>query len=216
MPAVNEGSTSLADEQRDVARHRILGAARKVIATRGLDTRIEDVADAAAVSRRTVFRYFPTRTALLAAALHDSLQRYREHVPTLDNDGDVDHWLTTALVEIHTLNQRSGRIYLQLALETDMPPELATVVEQRRHMRVALVHDFTTTTYRAMGGTGQPPDWLFDAFAVHLSPFATTALAADFERTPEQSGRAAAHTLSAATKHAAAGVDAGPSRRSGR
>lgn len=208
----NEGTTSLADEQRDVARHRILGAARKVIATRGLDTRIEDVADAAAVSRRTVFRYFPTRTALIAAALRDSLQRYREHVPTLEFERDVETWLTSALVEIHALNHRSGRVYLQLALDSDMPPELAAVYQERRAMRVALVNEFTLAAYHAMGGTDQPPEWLFDTFAVHLSPFATTALVADFERSPEQSGRAAAHTLAAATKHAAT-TTRGASRR---
>lgn len=213
----DDGSASLADAQREVARHRILGAARTVIAARGLDTRIEDVADAAAVSRRTVFRYFPTRMALLAAALRDSLQRYREHVPALDVDGDVEEWLSRALVEIHALNNRSGRVYLQLALESEMPPELAAVYEERRHMRVALVNEFTTAAFSAMGGSGEPPEWLFDAYAVHLSPFATQALVADFERTPEQSGRAAAQVLSAATRVAAtAGTPAGVARRSSR
>lgn len=154
------------------------------------------------MSRRTVFRYFPTRMALLAAALRDSLQRYREHVPELGASDDVDAWLSTALVAIHSLNARSGRVYLQLALESEMPTELAGVYEERRNMRVALVNDFTTAAFTAAGGAGDPPGWLFDAFAVHLSPFATQALAADFDRSAEESGRAAADILSAAVRFA--------------
>lgn len=197
------GNGTLADEQRELARQRILGAARRVVATRGLDTRVEDVAEAAAVSRRTVFRYFPTRDELLAAALRDSLHRYREHVPWLESGGDLDTWLREALVAVHRLNARSGRIYLQLALERDMPEELAAVYAERRQMRIALVSRFTTTAYEAAGGEGAPPAWLLEAVAVHLSPFATQALVGDFDRSPEESGSAAAQILSAAIKYAA-------------
>jgi AcrR family transcriptional regulator len=47
---------SLLEEHRRTARERILRAARVVLAERGLAARVEDVAEAAAVSRRTVFR----------------------------------------------------------------------------------------------------------------------------------------------------------------
>lgn len=201
-----EATASLADQQRDVARHRILGAARAVIAVRGLHTRIEDVAEAAAVSRRTVFRYFPTRTALLVAALRDSIERYVAHMPEMDVEsvkGDVEQWLSSALIEVHALNARSGRVYLQLALESEMEPELAEVEEERRHLRVAIVEKFTATAFQAAGGVGAPPQWLADAFAVHLSPFATEALATVFDRTPEESGQSAADVLSAAVRFAA-------------
>jgi len=47
----------LADEQRDVARSRILVAAMTVLAQRGLDATVDDVAEASGVNRRTVFRH---------------------------------------------------------------------------------------------------------------------------------------------------------------
>jgi AcrR family transcriptional regulator len=194
---------SLFDEQRDLARHRILGAARGVIASRGLDTRIEDVADAAKVGRRTIFRYFPTRTALLAAALRDSFERYRAQMPLLGDGDDVDEWLTAALIQAHTLNARSGRVYLQLALETAMAPELGEVYEERRRSKQELVNEVTRSAYAAVGGIAEPPSWLFDAFSVHLSPFVTQALITDFDRTAEESGRASASILGAALRFAA-------------
>ena len=57
----------------ELNRQRIIEAAREVIATRGLATTFEDVASQAGVGIGTVYRRFPTKEALLEAALEERL-----------------------------------------------------------------------------------------------------------------------------------------------
>ena len=105
---------SLADEQRDVARSRIARAAREVLAQRGLSATVDDVAAAAGVSRRTVFRHFETRERLFAAAIRDGLRSYSHQLPELDGPA-VDEWLLDLLVAAHRLNAHNGRAYWELS-----------------------------------------------------------------------------------------------------
>jgi AcrR family transcriptional regulator len=195
---------SLAEEQRDHARSRILRAARQVLAERGLATRVDDVAAAAGVGRRTVFRHFETRDALLAAAVTDGMRSYGDHIPRPATGAALEEWLEEALVAVHGMNARHGRIYWELAFAPDLHGELADVAETRRQARRQLVRRFTDWAWTAGGGGGRPPVWLLDAFAVHLSAFATQALIGDFGRRPEEIGRSAARALSAAVRQAVA------------
>ena len=68
-------------EQRELARNRILTGARSVLVERGFEGTIDDVAAAAGVSRRTVFRHFPTHEALLVEAIHEIVATVRSSVP---------------------------------------------------------------------------------------------------------------------------------------
>src|SRR5581483_513440 len=180
---------SLAQEQRDNARDRILRATRQVLAERGLATRVDDVAAAAGVGRRTVFRHFETRDALLAAAVTDGIRSYGDHIPRPAPGAALDDWLQEALVAVHGMNARHGRIYWELAFAPDLDGELADVAETRRLARRQLVRRIADWSWQAAGGRGRPPAWVVDAFAVHLSAFATQALAGDFGRRPEEIGR---------------------------
>lgn len=195
---------SLAEEHREVARARILRAARQVLAQRGLATRVEDVAAAAGVGRRTVFRHFESRDGLLAAALSDGMRSYVSHIPQPGPDASLEQWLEEFLVAVHHMNARHGRIYWEVAFAPDLGGELSLVAEARRQGRRQLVGQATAWSWQAAGGRGRPPAWLADAFAVYLSAFATQALVGDFGRLPEEVGLAAARTLSAATRQAAA------------
>jgi len=58
-----------ADAQRN--RDRILRVAMEHFASRGIDASLEDIAKAAEVGPGTLYRHFPSREALLAAALQD-------------------------------------------------------------------------------------------------------------------------------------------------
>lgn len=198
----DDRSLTLADEQRSLVRTRILRAARRVLAERGLDARVEDVASAAGVSRRTVFRYFPTREVLVAAAVDASLHSYAEHVPRPPKDGHVDQWLRDVLVAAHRLNVRNGRIYWDLALQPDLDGALGEISTQRRAARRAFVDDVTRTAWKLAGGRRHPPAWLADAFAVHLSAFTTQSLSGDFDRSPEEVAEVGARVLSAALRTA--------------
>lgn len=196
---------SLPEEQRAIARQRILRAARQALAERGLATRMEDVAAAAEVGRRTLFRHFESRDALLAAALSESVRSYGEHIPVPDKGESLEAWLGRCLVSIHRMNAGHGRVYWELALTPDLDGPLAEFAQARRDARHELVRRFGTRAWRLGGGRGRPPSWLLDTTAIHLSTFATEALRGDFDRSPEQTGMVAARSLTAAVR---AAVDA--------
>ncbi|HEX6569494.1 MAG TPA: helix-turn-helix domain-containing protein [Acidimicrobiales bacterium] len=200
-------STSLVEEQRDVARARIVRAARRALAERGLATTVDDVAEAAGVSRRTVFRHFSTRENLFAVAIRDGLRTYGEHIPFAPAD-DLDTWLTNVLVAAHRLNAGNGRIYWELSvLEPELTGELAAAAAERRQARNRFAEGVTRVMWRARGGTGRPPAWLIDAVAVHLSGFTTQSLAVDFDRSPDDVARVSVRVLDAALTAALAERD---------
>lgn len=182
-------AASLLDEQRDVARARIVRAAQRTLAERGLSTTVDEVASAAGVSRRTVFRHFATRENLFAVAIRAGLQSYAESIPAApqDPEADLEKWLHDVLVTVHRLNARNGRIYWELsALDADLPGELAAVGAERRDARRRFASGVTKVLWQWRGGTGDPPTWLTDTVAVHLSGFTTRSLAGDFDRTPDE------------------------------
>lgn len=197
MPIVPDDATA------DGNRARILRAARGVLAERGLDTTVDDVADAAGVSRRTVFRHFATRDRLLSEAVRDGIRSYGEHlVPALEGE-DLDRWLVDAMVTVHRLNARHGRVYWELAgIGRTLEGEIADVAEERRRGRADLVRAFTAAVWRGAGGAGRPPVWLADVCAVQLSAFTTRALTGDFGRSAEEIGRMAAKAVAAAARAA--------------
>jgi AcrR family transcriptional regulator len=183
---------------------RILRAARVVLADRGLAVRVEDVAAAAGVSRRTVFRHFATRELLLAAALRDSMRSYGDRIPRYEPGSSLGDWLHEAFVAAHEMNARHGRVYFELALAPELDGPLAEVSALRRAARAELVRRFSDAAWTATGASGEPPAWLVDTVAVLLSAFATEALVGDFDRTPAEAGHVAAraleHALAAASR----------------
>ena len=93
------GSAPATDEE---AITRILGAADKAIDARGADFSIADVARTLGVTRQTVYRYFPSTDALLAAsaqrAATDFLDRLAGHLEGLTDPVEaVAEGIATAL-----------------------------------------------------------------------------------------------------------------------
>lgn len=189
-----DGQT-LEEQRRQITEKHLVRAARRVVAQKGLTTRMEDVAAAAGVSRRTVFRYFRTRDKILVAALETGIRSFREHLPRRDASADPVQWLEASLLAIHRMNAQHGRLYWEIALGNDLPSSLAATRQKRHEGRLNLVRWFSNEAWKAFGGEGKPPAWLVDAVAVQLSAFATQSLVIDFQRTPEQSGRLAAKVL---------------------
>jgi len=144
----------------------ILCGARAGLARWDFAISVEDVAVAAGVSRRTVFRYFHTREALLAAAIEDSMLSYGDHVPRPGPDADLDGWLADALVAAHRMNAQYGRVYFELASGAAPDGVIGDIARARRTARRELVRRFTATAWRLAHGTGDPPDWVQDAVAV--------------------------------------------------
>ena len=172
---------------------------------KGLAATVDEVATVAGVSVRTVFRHFGTRDHMVATALRAQLRRYRDTLPRPAPDAELETWLNELLIEVHRLNADLGRAYWELAALSDsLEGEFAELAEVRRAARTKFVHRVTATAWSLAGGRGQPPRWLVDAFAIHLSSFATRALVADFGRDPEDVAEASTQALLAALARARA------------
>src|SRR3954451_15336872 len=195
--------SSLAEEQRLVARTRIERAAASVLRAKGLAATVEEVAAAAGVSIRTVFRHYGTRDHMIVTALRGELRHYRDTLPRPAADAELSTWLRDLLIEVHHLNAEAGRAYWELAASGDsLEGEFAELAAVRRSARTKLVNAVTSSAWRLARQTGRPPPWLVDAFAIHLSSFATRALVADFGRTPDDVAEASTRTLLAAIREA--------------
>ncbi len=193
-------ASSLAGEQREVAKQRILRAAGAVLAARGLAATVDDVAEAAGVSRRTIFRYFATRDALFVAVIRAGVRRYADQLPAPPEDGDRHAWLAELLAVTHRLNARNGRVFWDLGgvRDEDLSADLAAAAAECRDSRNRFASTVTEFLWHARGGHGDPPQWLVDAVAVHLSGFTTQSLAGDLGRSPDQVASVSALVIEAA------------------
>ena len=143
---------TLLDDPRSLVRLRILRAARLLIAERGLSVSMEEIAAAADMGRRTMFRYFDSHEDLIAAALASALDWYDQQVEMgPDPDASLESWLTNLVSKIHRIHQTAGLGLRQLAASEDveLSPQLAAVNERRRTSRQR------TTAAIARSGVGE-------------------------------------------------------------
>ena len=190
---------SLADEQRELAQARIRRAAGAVLAARGLTATVDDVAEAAGVSRRTVFRHFATRDALFVTVIRAGIHRYAEQIPAPPADDDLRSWLIDMLIVTHRLNARNGRVFWDLVglRVDDLSADVGVVAAECRDSRNRFAASVTDLLWRARGGAGRPPEWLVDAVAVQLSGFTTQSLAGDLGRSPDEVAQLSAQVVEA-------------------
>ena len=100
----------------DEAVTRILAATHRCVAEAGAQTSIAHVANELGVSRATVYRYFPSTTALLHAAAEEGTRRFLERLgQKLRSFDDV----TDAIIEgvVQTVTAVPHEPYLQLLLD---------------------------------------------------------------------------------------------------
>ena len=203
---LDQHGLTLAGEQREVARARILRAAGVALAARGLAATVDDVAEAAGVSRRTIFRHFATRDALFVTVIRAGIRRYAEQIPAPPAGDDLREWLPELLAVTHRLNARNGRVFWDLVgvRDEDLSPDLAAAAAECRDSRNRFASAVTEFLWQARGGQGTPPQWLTDAVAVQLSGFTTQSLAGDLGRTPEQVAHVSARVIESALASALA------------
>ena len=118
-----------ADARRN--RDRILHVAMQHFASRGIGASLEEIARAAGVGPGTLYRHFPSREALLAAALEDRqaelLARADEARQIADADVALDAWLAALRDYLRTFNGLPA-------------PVLAAIEEQASPLATACQH----------------------------------------------------------------------------
>jgi len=116
--------------QRRRTRKAIVAAAAGLLA-QGRTPSVNEVAEAAEVSRRTVYMYFPTLEQLLidAALLSVTRDTVDAALDALQDDDDVERRVETMARAVHRLfaeTEQQGRTLLRLTVESggsDRPPD---------------------------------------------------------------------------------------------
>jgi AcrR family transcriptional regulator len=146
-------------------RERILDGAARALARYGLaKLGMEDVGESAAVSRGTVYRYFPSRAALLRMLARREGRRFEERVAEAVRRADGEERLLVAL-RFATEHAREHPV-LRRILETDPAFVLRSLREEFPAIRAAL-HGLLAPLLRetrpvreGIATTDQLVDWL--------------------------------------------------------
>ncbi len=171
----------------------------EVVARRGFDATVEEIAQLSRVSPRTIFRHYLSHDQLIVATVKDMYEASGRRpieglpVPTEDFDG----WLEGLALTIHTRNAEIiGEAFWDIHAPNPNASEVLSEVPMlRREYRVRGVRYLVTLAWRTAGGTGDPPEALTLAFALNFSAFATHALMIDFDQTPAEVAELTAEIL---------------------
>jgi AcrR family transcriptional regulator len=119
-----------ADAHRN--QERLITAAKAAFAEHGTDTSLEDIAQRAGVGIGTLYRHFPTRGALLEAALQDYFEARRiEAQDLLGSAAPADAlatWLKALLVQANAFRGMAAPLAMALQDLGSDPSALSTAV----------------------------------------------------------------------------------------
>jgi len=165
--------STLGEETRALVRGRIVRGAAAALAMHGFAATTDDIATAAGVGRRTVFRHFATHEAVVEAAVSEITSELEREIPKAPAPGvELQAWVEETAITMHDLNTRLiGNAFWDMNVERPgYSPALRD--ERRRRYSTAAAQG----AWGLAGGNGRPPSWVVDAFALQLSGFATHCL----------------------------------------
>ncbi len=197
------GESEIVDAPYDASaalRRRVLRAARHLIAQRGLGVSMDEIAEAAGLGRRTLFRHFENRDELVAAALASALDWYGAQLDRVTtSDQPLDEWLRDLVARVHEIHGHAGRGLWEIAAsdEGQLSAQLAVVNQRRRNERRNVTQAIARAAWRRAGGTGRCPEIIADACALTISSFVTHSMMNDYEREPQAVVRCTVALLSA-------------------
>lgn len=188
----------LLDNPKSLVRLRVLRATRPLLAERGLSVSMEDIAEAAGVSRRSLFRHFNSRDELVAEALESVIQIYQEGLgDALSGERNLDEWLTEVVSTLYRAHRDAGRGMWELTSATDaqLAPPLAAVNRERRATRRQLTGAIARAAWRHGGGRGRCPTVVIDTVALVISTFVVRSMLDDYDVTFDRLVSCAVATL---------------------
>jgi TetR/AcrR family transcriptional regulator, regulator of mycofactocin system len=109
--------------RRSTTRDQIAGAALALFSARGFDAvSVDDVAHAAGIARRTLFRYYASKSAILWGDFDTHLRQLRDLLEDVDPDAPLRAALRSALLAFNTFapeEEAQHRERMRVILETD-------------------------------------------------------------------------------------------------
>ncbi|ERK70789.1 TetR/AcrR family transcriptional regulator [Leifsonia aquatica] len=142
-------------------RDRMLEAARRLFAERGIDVTMREVARHAGVGPATLYRRFPTKQILVDEAFAEELRACRGIV--IDGCADPDPWrgFCTVIESISVLNGRNHG-FVEAFLSASPSDQSFTV------HRTALLQMLSDLAARAQASGGLRPDFVIDDLVLVL------------------------------------------------
>lgn len=208
VPDHDDALSPLVRSRRD----QVLDAVQPLLAAEGVDVTMDQLAAAAEIGRRTLFRYFPSKEALVAAAVRRSYDQLLAEVFAAPPEGlGPEDTIRTVLERTHEVAERMGRAHWQVAADPESHGELGDAVAARQQARAAYVQRFTELLWDRAGMHGDPPRWLVDAFGLVESLFAFQALQRDLGRSSSEIVETTTAMMIASLHEAVQGASAGPS-----
>lgn len=122
---------SLRERKKKKTRDLLIEAANRLFLEKGYDrTTVDEIVEAAAISQRTFFRYFPTKEAVVFARHPDRIARFRELLGGLDEDGSAFGRVRRALLELaRDYAARKDELLREYRIVTASPALVARDVE---------------------------------------------------------------------------------------
>jgi AcrR family transcriptional regulator len=196
MTSTSQGTTSapverrhsLADRKRRVTRDAVVDAAIEAIRERGIDFSVQDAADRAGVTHRTVYRYFSSRQALIDAVA----ERYEAWLGEQGvTEAESVEELLANMESLFRLFDQRPDLLRAVALHTLIGGE-RTALSQRRTERWRRMFEASLPQL--------PPDEVEPLFAVCRTLTGSLGwylLTSQFGLTGEQAGRAVRRVVEA-------------------
>lgn len=150
---------------------------------------LDQIAAAAGVGRRSLFRHFGSRDVLVARALEETVSAFGERLTArLVVEAPFSEWLRGVLTEVQQSQINAGRAYWELVASNDdvLGPQLLEVNRRRRAGRRRWTDEVAQRAWLLASGEGPPPDVVVDAFALTLSRHAVRSLVEELDLGPER------------------------------
>jgi AcrR family transcriptional regulator len=164
----------------------------EVVARRGFDATVDEIAQVSGVSPRTIFRHYTSHDRLILSTVKDMFEACgRRPVEGLTPPTvDLDRWIDGLAQTIQTRNAEIlGDAFWDIHVPRDNKSHVLSEVDAlRRDYRVRGVNHLVNLAWRTAGAQGDPPEEVVLVFALNFSAFTTQALMVDFDHTPSQIG----------------------------
>lgn len=140
MPRSEEANQRIRSEQRS----RILEAARRVFARKGLTATVDDIAEEAGVSHGLAYRYFANKTSLFSELVIQDLQAPAEWLEQFESEKSAPleriRQMVTGFVESRRDHPERYQLLAQVLNDESAPDDLRQRIAQRGRAVRSVLH----------------------------------------------------------------------------
>ena len=197
-----EAQTSLQKQRKQLTVDALIAAAQRGMKQRGLEVTVDHVAALAGASRRTVFRHFETREALLETALAATMADFARSLPEYTS-GDWVAWLEEVAKLAHEASAEWSWLVWDL-----YGPRVTSRLAPYADASTRRWAETASKLWKAAGGDGAAPLQLEAVVVAHMGPLFTQAVLVHAGGTPELAAKLATEAIVSTLRESLSGRSA--------